>query len=755
MNRSLVFALSVVAVAAGCSGKSVDPPPPPPPPAAVASVNVSLASSSVPAGLTIQASVVLRDATGNILLGRVVGYTSDNTSVATVNPATGLVTGVLAGTANITATSEGINGSVQVTVTPVIQVTLDSVRPAVLVMGQSGTAFGSNFGLNPGQNVVTVGGTSAVIVTNGSSQVSFVVPDLGCVPAARRTVTISANGTSASQVGTRVAPGVTPLQMPVGGVRVLSTTQLYGCMELAANASPSDYVFIAANANPSADVLAPYRFSSATGDSVVYGAGGYTVMAAARQAPVDDVARALAPQNEVERRIRGFERSRLDRAVGTAFLRQRAQLGAARAAASTSARLTVSFLVNLGDTISLRAPNANTNDLCANFFTDRAVVKAVGTRAIILEDTLGNGKRSGSDLTGTDFTAIAAEFDNVIYSTDSLHFGNPTDIDLNSRVMIFITPQVNKLTPRGSGGFVGGFFFIGDLFPPAGCTGTNQAEIFYVLAPDPQQEFGDVRSVTDVRQGSRGTIAHEFQHMINGGNRLKNGSPSEATWLDEAMAHLAEDLVGRAVRGFSVTGNLTDADVRTNANDYQAFFFQNAARLREWMKRPDLQGATSSSADTSLATRGAAWSLLRYTADQYSGGNLPFFTRAMATGPQSSVANLTARAGVPFDSLMAGWMVALYADDFPVAGLSAKYTYTSYNIRSYVGGTNAGVYPLVVNGIAAGSATLSTQSKSGSGNYFRFQSTGVSPAGAFRLLDPAVLTPATFTGARVYVVRVN
>jgi len=82
----------------------------------VASVSVSLASSSISAGATTQATATLRDANNNVLTGRTVTWASGNTSTATVS-SSGLVTGVAAGTTSITATSGGISGAANVTVT--------------------------------------------------------------------------------------------------------------------------------------------------------------------------------------------------------------------------------------------------------------------------------------------------------------------------------------------------------------------------------------------------------------------------------------------------------------------------------------------------------------------------------------------------------------------------------------------------------------------------------------------------------------
>jgi len=85
-------------------------------PASVASVVVSPTSTSLFVGNTLQLAAALKDAGGNALAGRTVTWTSSTPAVATVN-ANGLVTAVAAGSASITATSEGVKGTATVTVT--------------------------------------------------------------------------------------------------------------------------------------------------------------------------------------------------------------------------------------------------------------------------------------------------------------------------------------------------------------------------------------------------------------------------------------------------------------------------------------------------------------------------------------------------------------------------------------------------------------------------------------------------------------
>ena len=114
---ALPFAVLLAGVGVGIScttnNNSTAPAPTP-----VGRVNVTLATASLTAGLTTQATAVTADSLGTPLTGRTVTWSSSATTVATVSDS-GLVTAVAPGTANITATSEGKSGFATVTVTVV------------------------------------------------------------------------------------------------------------------------------------------------------------------------------------------------------------------------------------------------------------------------------------------------------------------------------------------------------------------------------------------------------------------------------------------------------------------------------------------------------------------------------------------------------------------------------------------------------------------------------------------------------------
>ena len=82
----------------------------------VASVSVTPAPATLQVGQTVQLTATPRDSNGNALSGRVVTWSSSTPSAATVS-ASGLVTGVAAGSATITAASEGKSGTASVAVT--------------------------------------------------------------------------------------------------------------------------------------------------------------------------------------------------------------------------------------------------------------------------------------------------------------------------------------------------------------------------------------------------------------------------------------------------------------------------------------------------------------------------------------------------------------------------------------------------------------------------------------------------------------
>src|SRR5690606_15221843 len=100
----------------------------------VARIEITPANPGVSPGGTVQLNARLTDDDGNVLTGHSVQWSSQSAATATVN-GDGLVLGVAAGSATITASSGGVQGSTQVTVSaaPVVVAAPDSVSFTVVL----------------------------------------------------------------------------------------------------------------------------------------------------------------------------------------------------------------------------------------------------------------------------------------------------------------------------------------------------------------------------------------------------------------------------------------------------------------------------------------------------------------------------------------------------------------------------------------------------------------------------------------------
>jgi uncharacterized protein YjdB len=168
---------------------------PPPSPAAVASVALNPTTASIAPGASVTITATPRDASGNALSGRTVSWSSSSTSVATVS-SSGVVTGVAAGSATITATSEGQSANAAITVTgiPVASVSLTAQAPG-LNAGTTDTLTAipkdANGNTLSGRTVTWSTSNASIATVNSNGVVSGVAP--GSV-----NITATSEGKSAS-----------------------------------------------------------------------------------------------------------------------------------------------------------------------------------------------------------------------------------------------------------------------------------------------------------------------------------------------------------------------------------------------------------------------------------------------------------------------------------------------------------------------------------------------------------------------------
>ncbi len=190
------------------TGGSNPPPPPPPPVPVVTTVSVSPTSASVQVGATTPLSATVKDQNGNPMTGQTVSWSSDKTGIATVN-SSGVVSGVAAGSATITATSSGKSGTATITVTaappPVPVVTTVTVSPGTVSVqvgstsNLTATVKDQNGNTMSGQTVTWSSDNTNIATVNSSGVVTGVA-------AGSATITATSSGKSGTSAATVTAP---------------------------------------------------------------------------------------------------------------------------------------------------------------------------------------------------------------------------------------------------------------------------------------------------------------------------------------------------------------------------------------------------------------------------------------------------------------------------------------------------------------------------------------------------------------------
>lgn len=106
----------------------------------VASVRITPATGALLEGETLQLNAAAVDGSGNALAGRVIAWRSSAVSIASVS-SDGLVVGFTAGSATITATSEGKSGTATIAVSPIPVAAIEVTPGSVIVSAGNSIQF--------------------------------------------------------------------------------------------------------------------------------------------------------------------------------------------------------------------------------------------------------------------------------------------------------------------------------------------------------------------------------------------------------------------------------------------------------------------------------------------------------------------------------------------------------------------------------------------------------------------------------------
>ncbi len=176
---------------AGCNGFFINP--------SISSIYISPAAATITVNNTVQltATATYSDGSTGTLTGSSVGWTSSDTTVATVTSPGGLVTGVATGSATITVSSQGASATATVTVSP------SNVTRIVITTTQGSTSP---------QSTATISGAPATLqfyaYANGLSS-NDVTNAVTWTSSNTSVATISTGLSSGSGLATSVAAGTT------------------------------------------------------------------------------------------------------------------------------------------------------------------------------------------------------------------------------------------------------------------------------------------------------------------------------------------------------------------------------------------------------------------------------------------------------------------------------------------------------------------------------------------------------------------
>jgi hypothetical protein len=690
--------------------------------APVASVSVTPVATSVLVGGTTQLTATVKDANGNVLTGRTVTWSSSDESKVRVS-ATGVVTGVALGSATITATSEGKSGTSTVYVTDGTPPIVASVSPDTLTAGISATINGTGFSPNPGQNSVTVAGVPVTVTAASLTQLTILLPTpMPCQATQEVSVIVTtADGVSSAQKPLKVA---IQRSLTVGQALLLTNFSDITCNELSQTGGRYIVSVYSTAREPGTTAQFELKGSSVPGGSpsirtTVSGpaarstpsVGLASVMASEVRAKIERDAQAMKQHSQLlEQDRKMFQRNRA--AFRARYARSTSILGGASASAAASSSVsslaTTPIPLTVGAMTSLRVRQIGTNT-CSTYNSIRARVVYVGTKGVVLEDSVGALARTMD----ADLIAVGQEFDNVMYPILTTYFGDPLKVDAetdnNGKVVMLFTPQVNSQS-AGLQGFVSAC----DFAPPTepGYESSNYGEFFYARVPTAATgSFLNPSTLPGWRANMRGTIIHEVKHITAYAEKLSDPTAEtlEENWLEEGTAQMAIEFYARTkYTGASWKSNARYAttvycDFHPTAggacNHGQFLMGDHFLETYRYYQANETKSYLSSGFQD-ITIYGSAWEFARWVTDQYAATEAGFLKALIQESHLTGLDNIENKTGHLYPELNGYFTLSLLADDY--AGFSApngaKYTFPSWNVPDIMAGL-AGEH-LTLGGVA-------------------------------------------------------
>ncbi len=637
-------------------------------------------------------AVKVRDEYANGVSGQVVTFTlptgrgSTDSTIAFTNAegdaVTGWTVGSTIGQDTAFASLTGVVGSPVVFTATVHDLQITSVSPTTLQLGGTATLTGSGFDAVPANNNVTVGDVTGVVNSATATQLDITIPD-ACRPSGDVDVKVTVGGIPSAPVSIGLTPA-SFLDLAVGEQQIAQDPSDF-CLQFDEAAVSEQYLIGVQSTSEAVSTVTPIKLSSIISAGASPSPGffsSYVDVSSRRSRREVDRARQerISRHRAVEARIRAFDRENFERIRTEWSGPQRSSALGAVAVDST---------VAVGDTIAIRVTTGE--GTCNDYDSVTTVVMAVGTKGIWLEDV----ENPSSGYSSTDFTTLSQQFDDLVYTAATAHFGDPSDTDNNGRIVMVITKRVNE---RGSLGFVTSCDF--SARTPSN-EGSNEGEYFYGETPDPNGDFGDAISVEDALGWSPAISAHELVHVIQISGRASAGGSFPSIWIAEGQATLGEEVVGHAVEGRTPGQNLR-LEVAVNWDDTTSFDWYSDQVVDMGLYFGWAPTDTDSDIHLDEAPHectwldnnnggpcyegreayGVPWSLLRWLSDQYGPnylGGEEGFHQDIVRGTSNGFALLEQLLGESIETLLAQWAAMLYVDD-RIGGANPVLQMTSWDL---------------------------------------------------------------------------
>ena len=228
-------------------------------------------------------------------------------------------------------------------------------------------------------------------------------------------------------------------------------------------------------------------------------------------------------------------------------------------------------------------------------------------------------------ITTAEAQAQINRFSETTYPVVTSVFGDPSDVDGDGKLLFLYTELVDQA------GGIAGFYRAKSLFSASDGGDGNAADMMYIGLAGQASTYESL-------------LAHEFQHLISYNQHvLIHEGVNEISSINEAMSHVAEDLIGQHVQG------------------------GNANLVRTYAKAPEIYSILSES-KLDKGVRGTAYTFVRSMIESFGDDVLSSLVKTELSG----IANVEAVSGQTFEQVYETYLARMFLAG---SGLNTSFDY--------------------------------------------------------------------------------